>query len=75
MQHAGIDEAGYGPTLGPLVVATAWAEASDHASLVEGFRATLNLDFEPFIPDATTLALAQDLTTQKYGAETWNQRR
>jgi len=40
MQHAGIDEAGYGPTLGPLVVATAWAEAHDHAALTEGFRAS-----------------------------------
>lgn len=40
MQHAGIDEAGYGPTLGPLVVATAWAEADDHDVLTRALRAT-----------------------------------
>jgi ribonuclease HII len=40
MLHAGIDEAGYGPTLGPLVVATVWAEAADHDILTETLRAT-----------------------------------
>ena len=40
MQHAGIDEAGYGPTLGPLVVTTTWADAADHPILVEGLRAS-----------------------------------
>lgn len=40
MRHAGIDEAGYGPTLGPLVVATAWADAADHDTLVAALRAS-----------------------------------
>lgn len=40
MMHAGIDEAGYGPTLGPLVVASAWADADSHATLVEALTAS-----------------------------------
>lgn len=40
MRHAGIDEAGYGPTLGPLVVATVWADAPDHDTLVAALRAS-----------------------------------
>jgi lipoate-protein ligase A len=44
-------------------------------ALIEGFRVTLNLDFEPFTPNAKTLALAQQLATEKYGSDAWNQRR
>jgi ribonuclease HII len=40
MRHAGIDEAGYGPTLGPLALASAVADAESPAALVAGFATT-----------------------------------
>lgn len=40
MKHAGIDEAGYGPTLGPLGIACAVAEAESHEVLVAALAAT-----------------------------------
>ena len=44
-------------------------------ALREGFRTTLNLGFEPFVPAAATLALAQQLAAAKYSSEAWNRRR
>jgi lipoate-protein ligase A len=44
-------------------------------ALSEGFRATLNLGFDPFIPAAATLALARQLVSEKYGTDAWNRRR
>jgi ribonuclease HII len=38
MLHAGIDEAGYGPTLGPLAVVSAVARADDLAALTAAFQ-------------------------------------
>jgi ribonuclease HII len=39
MRHAGIDEAGYGPLLGPLAVVAVAAEAETHDDLADGLRA------------------------------------
>jgi lipoate-protein ligase A len=44
-------------------------------ALIEGFSATLKLDFVPFVAHAAVLTLAQRLTAEKYAASTWNQRR
>ena len=40
MRHAGIDEAGYGPTLGPLAIACVVADAPDQLALQEGLAST-----------------------------------
>lgn len=45
------------------------------AALLGGFRATLNLTFETFLPDAATIALAERLAREKYGTAEWNRRR
>ena len=38
MLFAGVDEAGYGPLLGPLSIAVVSAEADDEGALKKGFR-------------------------------------
>lgn len=44
-------------------------------ALEAGFAATLNLDLEPFTPDETMLAFAEELAREKYASADWNRRR
>jgi len=44
-------------------------------ALVQGFRATLNLDFASYAADAAVLALARQLAAEKYAADVWTCRR
>ncbi len=44
-------------------------------ALAAGFATTLNLVLEPFCPDETMLAFAEELAREKYAAADWNHRR